>query len=170
MTQKLYVQRLPEIEKKKRRQVSPARHGPCCVTMLCLCIHVTRKCSHWPDAPSVSPRALLQPAGLLLRALVVMTCSAALLPPAPLQITHPSSWDTSHQAALVFSVASTISVCNVCIHVHFMWWFREASKYFPVEEKKIFALTYLETDVSLAQIEIDDVARTVRLRGWENVH
>ena len=51
-----------------------------------------------------------------------------------------------------------------------MLWFREASKYFPVAEKKIFALTYLETDVSLAQIEIDDVARTVRLRGWENVH
>ena len=97
----------------------------------------------------------------------VLRCSAP---------TSTSSDHTSiilgHQspAALVFSVASTISVCNVCIHVHFMWWFREASKYFPVEEKKIFALTYLETDVSLAQIEIDDVARTVRLRGWENVH
>ena len=67
-------------------------------------------------------------------------------------------------------MSSVASKLSVYIHVHFMLWFREASKYFPVEEKKIFALTYLETDVSLAQIEIDDVARTVRLRGWENVY
>ena len=90
-----------------------------------------------------------------------------------LRCSAPTSTSSDHTSIIsghqspVSSVASTLSVY---IHVHFMWWFREASKYFPVEEKKIFALTYLETDVSLAQIEIDDVARTVRLRGWENVH
>ena len=98
-------------------------------------------------------------------------CVLSLSWRAPLLCSHQHFF-RSHIHHLGTPVTSVFCCINIiCLHpCFFMLWFREASKYFPVEEKKIFALTYLETDVSLAQIEIDDVARTVRLRGWENVH